>query len=238
MSKKQDLVKAQSNEVVTQVNMSEWGDVVVESKDLLLPKILLLQAISEVVKQREGRDGDYYNTLLGEVCSNDKGEISILPFYCRQSYTVEKWNGKKFEFLRSDPHEVGEVRQYEVEDSTGRYKYLHNYEFFCMLENGGTPASVTFRSTSHKAGQQLFNLMYVQNYEKGRTPAHNWITLGRREQTNDMGTFWVMDIGMGRESVVEEVKECLKWITVIKKSAYKVKEEKPSAPSHTTETRF
>lgn len=235
MSKKQELVATGSAEAAV-YNANEWGDVVVEAKDLILPKILLQQALSESVKQRVARDGDYVNTLTGVVCSDDKGTVNVLPFYCRQSYIIEKFNGKKFEFLKVVPNVVGEQKPFEETVEGVRYKNSHQYEFFCMLEDGGTPAIVSFKSTSHKTGKQLFNIMYLQNPQQKKTPAHNWVTLGRKEQTNDMGTFWVMDIGIGKESKPEEVKECLTWISTIKQSDFKVAEEKPSTV--TTETRF
>ena len=80
--------------------------------------------------------------------------------------------------------------------------------------------------------------MYLQNPQQKKTPAHNWINLGRKEQTNDMGTFWVMDISIAEESKPEEIKECLSWINTIKQSDFKVAEEKLPEQMPLTETRF
>ena len=231
--------EATSTEVTAPLNMSDWGDVVVEAKDLILPKILLQQALSEAVKLREARDGDYLNTLTGTVASNDKGEVEVLPFFCRQSYVIEKWNGKKFEYLKTLPCVVGaEPKPYEEEINGVRFKNSHVYEFFCMLKEGGTPAMVPFKSTSHKTGKKLFNIMYLQNPQQGKTPAANWITLSSKAETNDMGTYNVMDIAVSTASTKEEVTECLSWITTIKKSDFKTAEEKPSTQQPITETRF
>lgn len=238
MTKKNEVTVAQTTELV-EVNMNEWGDVVVEAKDLILPKILLQQALSEAVKLRVARDGDYLNTLTGAVCSNEGGNVHVLPFYCRQSYVIEKWNGKKFEYLKTVPCVVGaEPKPYEEMVGAERFKNSHVYEFFCMLEEGGTPAIVSFKSTSHKTGKKLFNLMYLQNPQQKKTPAHNWIILGSNAETNDMGTFNVMSISIGEESKPEQIKECLSWITTIKKSDFKVAEEKPTTDAPITETRF
>lgn len=236
MSKKNEVAVAQSTEVAVSYNANEWGDVVVESKDLILPKILLQQALSEAVKQRVARDGDYLNTLTGTVCSNEGGNVHILPFYCKQSYVVEKWNGKKFEFLKVSPYVPGEQKPFEEVIGNEKFKNSHVYEFFCMTEEGGTPAIVSFKSTSHRSGKQLFNLMYLQNPQQKKTPAHNWIILGSKQETNDMGTFNVMTINVGRESTKEEIQDCLSWITTIKQSDFKVAEEK--SPSPVAETRF
>lgn len=235
-----ELAAAASNEVSTEVyDANEWGDVVVEAKDLILAKILLQQSGSESVKQRKARDGDYLNTLTDSVASDDKGELSVLPFYCRQHYVVEKWNGKKFEFHKLLPYIVGQDQlPFEEQIGAERFKNSHVYEFFCLLEGGGIPALVSFKSTSHKIGKKLFNIMYSQNPENKKTPAHNWITLGSTQETNDLGTFGVMNFSLGKVSVKEELDECKKWIGIIKKANFKVAEEKPSTQQPVTETRF
>lgn len=238
MSKKNELVAAQTTEV-TAYDASEWGDVVVESKDLILPKILLQQALSEAVKTRVARDGDFVNTLTNSVCSDEKGNVSVLPFYCRQTYVIEKWNSKKFEFLKVVPCLPGEEPKPFEENINGeRFKNSHVYEFFCLLPDGGTPAIVSFRSTSHLAGKQLFNILYLQNPQQKKTPAHNWITLGRKDKTNDMGTFWVMDFSIGRESTQEELETCKTWIGTIKKAAFKVADEAKTKSNSVSEDRF
>ena len=240
MSKKNEVVEAKTTEVAAPINMNEWGDVAVESKDLILPKILLQQAMSEAVKERTARDGDYLNTLLSTVCSNEKGEVAVLPFFCRQSYVVEKFNGRKFEYLRTDPYIIGEQARPWEEDIGGvKHKNVHVYEFFCLTEEGGLPAIVPFKSTSHKTGKKLFNIMYVANKQLGKAPAHNWIVLGRKEDSNESGDkYWVMDIAVGRTSTPEEITECLSWIRTIKESNVSSVEERPSTTQAQQETRF
>jgi hypothetical protein len=238
--KKNEVTTAQSTEAAVVYNANEWGDVVVEAKDLILPKILLQQALSEAVKQRVARDGDYLNTLTGAVCSNEGGNVHILPFYCKQSYVIEKWNGKKFEFLKIAPNIPGEQKPFEETIGTERFKNSHVYEFFCLQESGGVPALISFKSTSHRAGKQLFNIMYEFMLDPKnsirKTPADTWFILGSKAETNDMGTYNVMTVNVGRNSTKEEIDNCLKWMKTIKASDFKVADEK--SPSTTTETRF
>lgn len=237
MSKK-ELATTETKALTTVTDMSDWGDVVVEAKDLELPKVLLQQALSASVKERVALDGDYLNTLTGKVCSDKNGTVKVLPFFCRQSYIVDKYNGKKFEFFKSIPYQSGLILPFEEDIDGIRYRNTHVYEFFCMLEEGGTPAVVPFKSTSHRAGKQLFNLMYLQNPEQGKTPAHNWITLGRKEDQNKDGDkYFVMTIAVDRESVATEIESCKGWIKTIKQSSFKVVDERPMSEP-VTETRF
>jgi len=238
MSKKDVAVVEESKELAA-VNMNDWGGVVVESKDFIMPKILLQQAMSEAVKQRAANDGDYLNTLTESVCSNDKGEVLVLPFFCKQSYTVDKWNGSKFVFDHVDPYIEGISRPFEETKDGVRYKVTHSYNFFCMLEEKGLPAIVPFKSTSNYEGKRLFNLMYVSNPQQKKTPAHNWIKLGRKQEVSKGGDkYFVMSIELDRESTTDELKDCLTWIPVIKAANYKEADEKPVTEQPVTETRF
>jgi hypothetical protein len=233
--KKEVMKQEEMTTEVATVDMSMWGDVVVETKDLILPRIILQQALSEAVKTRTANDGDYLNTLSAETFQSKP----VLPFFCVQYYNIEKFNGKKFEFLRKDPYVPGIVRQWEENTAEGRLKVTHVYEYFCMTKDSGTPVIVSFKSTSHKAGQQLFNLMYVQNPQMGKTPAHNWINLGRKEETSKDGDkYFVMSISVDESSVPSDIESCFKWIPIVRKAAFKTAEEKPSTQQPITETRF
>lgn len=244
MSKKNEVVESKGTEVMAPVNMNDWGDVVVESKDLILPKILLQQALSEAVKSKIAKDGDYFNTLTGSVCSGEAGTVEILPFFCRQAYIVERFNGKKFEYHKTLPYVVGqELMPFEedviVEGAKYRHKNSHVYEFFCLTRDGGTPVIVPFKSTSNKTGKQLFNLMYLQNPQQGKTPAHNWIILGSKEDTNKDGDRYnISTIAVGPQSSEAEVTECKKWVVTIKNSSFKVAEEKTTTKEPINEQRF
>lgn len=228
-----------STEVAIPIDMGAWGDVAVEAKDFIMPKILLQQAMSEAVKQRVANDGDYLNTLTEKVASNDKGEVMILPFFCKQSYTVDKWNGSKFVFDHVDPYIEGVTRPFEEVKDGVKYKITHSYNFFCLLEEKGLPAIVPFKSTSNYEGKRLFNLMYVSNPQQKKTPAHNWIKLARTQEVSKAGDkYFVMSIVVDRESTKEELQECLTWIPVIKSANYKEAEERPSTQQPVQETRF
>ena len=239
MSKNKELVTQEASKELTTVNMSEWGDVAVESKDFIMPKILLQQAMSEAVKSRVANDGDYFNTLTESVCSDDKGNVKVLPFFCKQSYTVDKWNGSKFVFDHVDPYIEGVARAFEETKEGVRYKVTHCYNFFCLLEEKGLPAIVPFKSTSNYEGKRLFNLMYISNPQQKKTPAHNWITLGRKQEVSKGGDkYFVMGIELDRESTIEELNECRTWVPIIKAANYKEADEKPETQQPITETRF
>ena len=45
----------------------DWGDVQVESKDLMLPRLVLQQSGSDLVKDDKAKAGDYISTLTSDI---------------------------------------------------------------------------------------------------------------------------------------------------------------------------
>ena len=233
---KKELKVNESTSIVVkeEVNMSEWGDVTIEQKDLVLPKILVQQSMSEAVKQKKAEEGELLNTLTDE---NLGTSIELLPFFKRESVVIEKYNGKKFAFDKIIPYD-GKSRPFEEEINGVRYKNSHQYEIFAITKDLGIPHILSFKGTSNKIGRQLVTLMYVSNPAESLTPAGKWITYGsKQEVSKDGDQYFVSAFTVSKKSTPEEVASCLKWIKVLKESSFEVSEEKVQEPT-IQETRF
>lgn len=235
MTTKKEVTVQESKTITTPVDMNEWGDVVVESKDLMLPRLMLQQAVSDMVKERLAKDGDYFNTLTNEIQSVD-GKIKVLPFYVRQYFRIEKYNGRKFEFDSIVPYD-GKPRPFEEMIGADKFKNLHVYEYFCLTEEGGLPVSLGFKSTSHKTGKRLFNMMYIANKQLNKPPANNWIELGSTTQEKEGDKYKVIDYKTDRVATKEELTECLTWIKTIKETNVAIQEE-PTTEQPASNGRF
>ena len=193
----------------------DWGDVQVESKDLMLPRLVLQQSGSDLVKDDKAKAGDYISTLTSDVFSKD-GKVKLLPFLVKQYIRVEKKVGNKFQFHRLDSYNGIIPNISEREEGGNIVKDYHVYEFYCLTEEGGLPVVISFKSTSHKTGKRLFNQMYVANRSLYRSPAHNWIELFSSNQESNGNRYKIMDFKLAEESNKEELDECLSWIRTFK----------------------
>lgn len=237
MTAKKEVVTATSTQVSTQVeyNANDWGDITLEQKDLVLPKILIQHATSESVKTRKMAEGELLNTLTNE---NLGTEVDVLPFFKREHISVEKWNGKRFEFFKTESY-TGKMKPFEEEIEGVRYKNSHVYEIFCLTKDLGLPVIIPFKGTSNKIGKNLVTLMYVQNIAEKLTPAGRWITYTTKQETNKDGDIYsVARFSPGKVSSKEEVAECLKWIPVLKESDFVAAEESVSTEPAFETTRF
>ena len=202
----------------------DWGDVQVESKDLMLPRLVLQQSGSDLVKDEKAKAGDYISTLTSDIYSKD-GKVKLLPFYARQYIRVEKKVGNKFQFHRLDPY-TGDIPSIgERQEGSETVKDYHVYEFFCLTEEGGLPVVISFKSTSHKTGKRLFNQMYIANKQLRRAPAHNWIELSSANQESNGNRYKIMDFKLAEESSKENLDECLSWIRTFKSTTVFTSEE-------------
>jgi hypothetical protein len=216
--KKNELVKQEEGSAVVEaantVDTQAWGDTDVSTDDLILPKILLMQGLSELVAQGDAKMGDIINSLTSTVVGDEKKPVALLPFYCRKSWVIEKWDGSKFQYEKSIP-DIGEKLPYDEEINGVKYKNSHQYEFFCLTEDKSIPHILTFRGKSHKTGKQLFTQMYVINKSLAKTPAAYWINLGCNRDKNDKGTFMVWSFKPTHESTQQDITDCLKWIPIV-----------------------
>lgn len=223
---KKELVKAETTAIVEvqEVNMGDWGDVSIESKDLVLPRLLIQQAMSEAVKLKTAKEGDIVNTLTGE---NLGESVELLPFFKTENIVVEKWNGRKFEFDKIVPYD-GVAKPFEEEINGVRYKNSHQYLIYCLTKDLGMPHVLSFKGTSNKVGRQLVTLMYVSNKAKKLPPPGLWITFSAKTETSKAGDMYqVSNFAPSNNSSKEEIQECLKWVKVLKESDFTVSEELP-----------
>lgn len=216
MSKKELVVQEETTKDLVQApSLSDWGEADVSASDLILPKLLLMQGLSELVAQGEAKMGDIINSLTSIVVGDEKKPVKILPFFCRKSWVIEKWDGSKFQYDHVIP-DIGEKLPYDEEINGVKYKNSHQYEFFCLTEDKSIPHILSFRGKSHKAGKQLYTQMYVINKSLGKSPAAFWIDLGCFRDKNDKGTFMVWSFKPTTEATNVDLNDAVKWIPIVK----------------------
>lgn len=221
MSKK-EVAKKETNLPAT-MSMDAFGDGGVTSSDIVIPKILAMQGLSNLVTEGKAAFGDFAESLSGTVIGNIDSPIEIIPFHLHKVWIRSKWNGKKFEFVSMEDVTAAN-ENYPWEEVVGGEKFKNEkcFNFYCLRPDDMTlPYIVGFKSTSLKAGKQLATQMYVKNKADGKVPPAKVISLGGTRKKNDDGTFVVLDISAKRDSTTEEIMECLNWFKTIKSGATK-----------------
>jgi hypothetical protein len=220
-----------SREIGAPVSLSEWGVEAgsLTSRDITIPKILPMQGLSKKVTARQASFGEFRtsdnNALVGTI---DK-PIQFIPFYLEKVWIIFHEEKGNFKFKGLEPITPrNENLPYEEINAEGvKVRRDRTMNFYVLLadevEKGGAiPYVISFRRTSLRAGQQLATQMFVKNVEAGKTPASVVCELGGSSQSNDKGTFVVLNVAAKRDSSASEVGTAFKWVKTIKQGQAKV----------------
>lgn len=224
MSKKEVVVQ-ETTEVMTAEMAAEWGmdEVEVSSNDLVIPKLHLMQALSEMVAEKElAKAGDIVDAIDETVVGDSKKAVELVPFKVEKLWYVIKENGDRGELDSIYPvtkENEGQEREFEIEGE--KYKRLFVYKYFFVREGSSLPYIVTFKSTSLRAGKQLFTEMFIKNRMAGKSPAARTVLLSSEKQKNDKGVYYIWKVSMGKDASAELQAEALNWFKTLKVKDYK-----------------
>lgn len=237
MSKKNELVETK-NEVVAvaeSFDSDDWSAFTVEQKDFVWQRVLVQQAMSDSVKAKTAEEGDILNLTTGE---NYGESVELLPIFKTEQIIVEKYNGKKFEYLRTDEY-TGKMPAWNEEINSVRYKNSHQYTFFCLTKDLSIPITISLKGTSNKIGKNLVTMMGTENPALKLPPFGRWIKFFSKDESNKDGdTYKVAAFSTIRRITPEEFEQGKKWFLFFKENAPRVMQEEPIVTQEATSTRF
>lgn len=227
MSKSKELKTQESN--VPAMSMADWGTPQVSSKDIVIPKILCMQGLSELVTEDKAKMGDLVDSLTSEVIGNCTEGVEIIPFHMEKIIIVSKHDGSDYQFdhIESSTPE-NENLPYEQETPDGKFKNEHCMNFYCLRpEDMSLPYIVSFKGMSRKSGKILATQMFVKNAAAGKIPPAFAMKLEGTKTKNDKGTFMVLKTSPVRESNQEEISSAFAWYKTVNQGGVKVHEDAP-----------
>lgn len=238
MSKKNEVAVSGGNEVAVNgmsQDLNAWGQGEVSSRDIIIPKIHLMQGLSDLVADGKAKLGDFVDSLTGDLLGSIDSPVEFIPFHMTKAYIVSrrKKGEGKFEFER---YELDTNTQYpfEVMDGEDTVKYEYALQFYVLLKSDmSMPYVITFKSTSLRAGKVLSTQMYIRNRAAGLVPCAYSMMLSGKKEKNDKGTFAVMEVKIGNKTTDTEIAECLNWYKTVNAGGTKLA---PEATEHVAES--
>jgi len=235
MQQETNLSKKESSEL--SADLAEWGDTEVSSKDILIPRILCMQGLSDAVTEGKAKLGDLFENMNETVLGGIDSPIEFIPFKLERVWKI--MDGKACVGIvpvvsnpeRPDYNENLSFEDViEVDGKNTPIKRYRAMRFYALLpseleEGGAIPYMLEFKSTSHKAGQKLATQMYTKNKMAGLSPASKTFFLHVRKESNDKGTYGVMDVKVGELSSQSHVVAALDWFKMLNTSDVEIKEE-------------
>lgn len=195
----------------------------VETEDIVIPRVRLLQPISPEVVDRKGNAGDFINSMTGETLK----EMDILIFWylksrllfnralpggnnegiaCRSVDGKVSLDGKKcggcpatmWDTLTEEQRRQGQKSRGPECDT------VHNFP--CLILNSNTPElpiSLSLRRTSANQAKQLISLVKLSRINWWNTIFRVTSKLTR----NDRGAFYVYEVKTARPATEDERKK-------------------------------
>lgn len=216
-----------------------WGAEGAESVDIVLPRLMLMQGLSDFVKQRKAQMGDIINSLTMKPIGSFETPIPIIPLMKQsKEWLIDECmepnaKNKIFKFKERLPWTP-------VNDSLLREELANGIltrrtlclNFFVLLPSDieGLPYLISFRKTSYKTGAKL-STHFTESQMKKAPPARKVFLLGAHEKSRDSNSWYEFDLTPDREATKEELGRAWIWYNTLKKAPVKVDDSEDKGTS-------
>jgi len=215
------------------LNSMLGDDDALDVRDLLVPRILLMQGLSKFVAEDKGKMGEFRDSLEAKLLGGKDKPLEFIPFSQNKTWVIFTNENGKLAYSSTVPF-TPENQNWEREDTVkidGKNVPIKRYaciNYFVLLPSDIAagepfPLVISFRSTSYTAGRKLET--HRAKYKSIKKPIC-WKTfnLTTSLQENDKGRFFVLDVAPERLTTDEELAEVQKWYQVIKSANVRIDE--------------
>lgn len=230
---KKEVVKKEATNLPAEMSASAWGGgETYTSNDLVIPKILPLQFMSEKVREKLGEYGEFRDTLNNEKFGDLTTPFEIIPFHAEKKWIeydviTDKKGGRKREYRAVTPinHDNDGLPYVDQDGLTERDRCI---DVYCLVpshvaDGGAFPHVLSFRRTSLAAGKKIIT-QFLRNQSMGKPPCAVTMLVSGKSVQNDEGEYVVQDVRVGRAAEAEEIKEAFNWYQLVLKGATKLDE--------------
>lgn len=215
-TKKTKAVTKTKDNLPADPNLADWGEADYGStNDIIIPKLLLMQGLSDKVVNGEAKLGEVRDTANDDLHADFSKAVEVIPFYMFKAWVIkENDEFKRVEPITADNDNWPYNETIDgVEISRDRTLYL-----YCLLpgELSGLPFIMPFRRTTLKMGRIIDTQMYTTNRMAKLSPAGYTFVLQPTKTKNDKGTFAVYEVKKGRLTTEEERSTALEWLKTVR----------------------
>jgi len=209
-----------------------------DSRDFIVPKILLMQGMSDAVTSERAVPGEMRDSIDNKKLGDKTNPVEIIPFKMFKSWVIYKEVNGKDEYVEQVP--------FSPENSDWKWEAVVNGEklrrdqainYFCLIpseikEGVYFPYLMSFRRTSYFAGRKL-ETARAKLQKFGKPVSSKTFLISANKTENDKGVFYTFDVTMGRNSEDIELAAVKVWMEEMKHQAIKVDDsdlKKDTAP--------
>lgn len=217
-----------------QVHEQTWGTEGTDSRDILIPKLLVMQGLSKMVVEDKAQMGDFVDSVSGEILGSAREKnpkpVTVIPIKTFKTWIeYEKIDDKKLEYRGTIPMDASNANWQMEEVKDGReIRRDRCINFYVLLKDkpDDLPYLMTFKRTSYRAGMKLAT--HFKKCElaalrgKPVPPAATMFNVTATKTSNDQGTFYVFDVVQSETTSPEHLKLAWEWFQMLKTQNVKV----------------
>jgi hypothetical protein len=241
------IAKAQTTAVAAPLATQAWGSDGIDKSDILIPKLLIMQGLSQFVSDQKASIGDIVRSTTGEILADGKkkGSVEFIPLTSFKTWIKEEKVGNKFEYRGQEPMTASNSTEpTEWTENGTEWRRNRCLNFYVLLpgdiardraarkklaDTGDFPDTddvllpcvLSFRRTSYSAGKTLIT-HFAKAEHMGVPPAVSIFKLFSKIEKNDQGTFQVAVVEKSGKTTSEDIVICRSWYDTLKKSTVKV----------------
>lgn len=242
-----ELVAEQRKDLAVQaMNPTSWSQVTLTKNDLIVPRLQLVQATSDIFRQKKAMPGDIIESLNGSKVASEGKPLEVIPIFVFKKYRVMKMvENSKTKQLDKEFHETIAIQDnpmmpgynddlpyQSTQKIDGKDTPILNertYDMYFTLPKAGRDIAyvMSFSSSNMKSAKKIL-LQMALNQEAGKTPAAHCFNLDIITQTNDKSTWYVTEAKLGREATEDEQGQAFKWYKRLQAGEAKAHDETES----------
>lgn len=221
-----EVVKKETNAVATAEEFDFIAeDFKIDSSDILIPKILLMQPTSVFVNDEVASLGEFRNSVNKEKVGSINEPFLFVPFHFTKQWDIINDDG---DYIRKEAFNPGDENlPWEFKEGDANLKRIKRLDFFGFipkkLEEGDTlPMILSFRSTGYREGTKILT-QFKLNISKRKLPWSDvWSISGEKKKNESNQTYCVPKVDMVGDTSQEVQKTCMEWYKNIKSLASKI----------------
>lgn len=197
----------------------------IDTKDILIPKLMLTQGLTKAVARGDAKVGRYINSVSEKDMGDNIEALVIQSYKVWQEFKVVP-NGKD-EYLATIDFYSNEHLEYQYKDEQGNdCKRKEVLGFYCLLldeiKNGvAFPYILDFKGASKGAGRELAT--HFAKLRSSNLPSFAKVFSFGTKLVEDEHTYYVKTVDMGRDITSEELGSVKAWIAELKNNKDHIK---------------
>lgn len=228
--------------ILAEVPKGSWGAENTLKSDIIVPRILLMQAMSKLCQEDKAKSGEIRASLDGKLLGTKDKPIQIIPFLITASWVHFKMVNGKYEFQNiSERTPTNDSLPFEEEIKGEKLKHVRAINAYVLIPSEVEkeeifPYLISFQNTSFPAGRKL-----VSAIEKlkifNQPPASKVFSIGLNKRTNEKGSWWVFDtVESCGPSKREHLDLAYQWYLTVTKGGVKIDESAMDDDTNTVDT--